>query len=301
MNTMKEIAIILIVFLLVGFSLIEAVNANPGFVEAPAIHIIHPERIASKCYTSTTVPVTIEVLVLEKDVSQVVCISYCLDFGAIVTFVNFTESGSYVSFTHQSVKSLRVNSTLSNLAEGKHTLKAYSVDFWGRIMSTETTFLVNTSYVSPKVSIVSPQGNQVYTRSEIPFSFWVNSDFKSAYYYLDNEHEAAIDSIYAFSPPVPGRTISGTIISGNLTLSNLSEGKHDILFYVTFNDIYHKYPIMTSSHFFVNTTKTENNLPLDNQTPSVPELSWLIILPLLVTILSFVVAKRFMKNERCSG
>ena len=183
---MKAILTSMLVGLLVVVFFIGVVNANPGFVEAPAIHILSPERIEIRCYTSTSMPVRIEVLVLENDVPQIVSISYSLDSGAKVSFVNFTESGSFVSFTYQSVKALSVSSTLNNLANGMHALKAYSLDSEGREMSREITFFVNTTYVSPKLSLISPQGNQVYTNNKIPLNFWANWDVKSACYYLDD-------------------------------------------------------------------------------------------------------------------
>jgi hypothetical protein len=306
---MKAVFALLLVSLIAGIFFVEDVNANPGFVDAPAIYIVHPEPIGGKCYTSATVPLTIEVLLLDGRTKwdtdapnihspNIVSISYSLDSGAKVTFVNFTEGDSNgVSPNGQVVKYLSVSSALNNLAEGKHTLKAYSLDVEGGVMSTETTFLVNTTYVSPKLSLISPQGNHTYVSNKIPLTFWVNWDIKSAYYYLDNEKAAALDSLYLFSPPVPGKSISGISINGNSTLSNLSEGKHEITLYVSSNDMYHKFPLMVGVPFFVNTTNTKGNLPLENQNPSVPELSWLIIVFLLAATVPFAIFKLFRKRK----
>jgi hypothetical protein len=291
---MKKVLVVIIASILLISSVFEVqplVNANPmnGFVNAPSISIQIPGVSIGGYYPSNSISVLIEVKVLETGVAhvyspQILSISYSIDSMANVTFLNFTEGGQFVAFPDMSgnykrVRSLSVSSTLTNLAEGNHTLKAYSLDSDGKEMSTERTFLVDTIYVKPKVSIISPQNNQVYASNKIPFTFWVNTDFKSASY--------CIDIINASSS-----------ISGNTTLSNLSDGKHKILLSVTFNDKYQKFPILQGAYFNVNTTKTENNLPLDNQNPSVPGLSWLIILPLLLSVFSVALIFRHRKEVK---
>jgi hypothetical protein len=101
---------------------------------------------------------------------------------------------------------------LENLAEGNHTLKAYSEDASGKQMSASVEFVIDTSYTSP-LSVLSPQ-NVTYTTTEVPWTFVCREErandgkFSYAAYILDG-----IGSNYFYD---------------NVTLADLSLSSHTI-------------------------------------------------------------------------
>jgi hypothetical protein len=107
--------------------------------------------------------------------------------------------------------------TLSNLADGKHTVCAYSFDTKGGVMSTGCTFEVLTTYKIPEVQIVSPQ-YQAYNTNEIPLTCIIKGNYTQLSY--------AIDYL---------RTGYNITIQGNSTINiwGLRNGDHELRVYAT--------------------------------------------------------------------
>jgi hypothetical protein len=101
---------------------------------------------------------------------------------------------------------------LENLAEGSHTLRAYSKDAANAQMSASVEFFIDTHYTSP-LSVLSPK-NIIYSPSEVSLTFVCresnrfDGEFTRAGYILDG--------------------IGSNYIYDNLTLTGLSIGNHEI-------------------------------------------------------------------------
>src|SRR4030067_1472250 len=164
--------------MLVGTLLIGEIEANP-FVKAPAISILSPSPWFATCYQNASVPLVIEVDVLETSTSyspEITSIAYCLDGKENITISNIAKGGEFAAGVDTKGISLIANTTLHDLAEGDHKLKAYSFDINGQIMSAETVFTVDSSYKSPQVTIISPQ-NKTYTTNNVPLIFSISTEF----------------------------------------------------------------------------------------------------------------------------
>src|SRR5665647_316474 len=141
------------------------------------------------------------------------------------------------------------NSTVYNLSEGNHTLRAYSSTPDGKVLSDEIIFTVDSNYVTPKLTLLSPQ-NKIYATNQVPIIFTINAEYKNAKYMLDYD-SANRQTVF---------------ITGNTTLPNLSEGKHKIMVFASFYDKYNiGTPTGQGTSFSIDTTKLQNNLASDNQ------------------------------------
>jgi hypothetical protein len=213
---MKRTALALTLILSLLASMIAGMQtlriAKANFLPAPSIEIICPNYYEP--YHSNYVMAQIDVRVLQ-DSLEIISISYSLDDKTCVSLTNITKS-SLVTFGPDGygfVVSTRF--ILKNLSEGNHTLKAYSLDSSGNNMSTSMMFTVDLSYWSPypynnpRLLLLSPE-NQTYSGSELPLVFFMNGEIQSAYYFLDKEG------------------IEPVSVNGNVTLTGLSEGSHEI-------------------------------------------------------------------------
>jgi hypothetical protein len=246
---MKKILVAVLVSTLVCTVLIGTVDANP-FVKTPAISIVCPSPWFVTCYQNASVPLIIEVDVLETSTSYsplITSIVYSLDGKENITISNIAKGYEFAAGVDTKGISLIANTTLHDLAEGNHTLKAYSFDSNGQVLSAQTTFTVNSTYRSPQVTITSPL-NKTYTTNSIPLIFSVSTEFEGPQYVLD---------IYNVGP-----------IKGNTTiLSNLSEGTHVIDVHADCFDKYWKGQTAGQIvQFSVDTTKATSSSAFDNQT-----------------------------------
>ena len=107
-----------------------------------------------------------------------------------------------------------ISKTLTNLANDNYTfiINAY---YANGIIHTplNETFTVDTTFIEPKLIIISPQ-NLTYNTNKVDIIYHVNSKVIWSYY--------AIDSI-SFSP-----TGNWIPFKGNITLDGLSEGSHEV-------------------------------------------------------------------------
>jgi hypothetical protein len=206
----KALALTLILALsisiMAGTQTLEVAKAN--FLPAPAIIIYSPAPIIS---TNTSIPLSVGVNIL-KNSPEIVRILYNVDGNSNVTLTNLTRTDN-VWFDPDKVGSeFRATSILDNLAEGNHILKVYSQDAAGKEMSSSVEFTVDTHYKYPEVVLLSPQ-NTTYASTEVPLTFTCDRQIWSADYILEGE----------------GGHIS---LSGNKTLTGLSNGTHTIKVYV---------------------------------------------------------------------
>ena len=146
---------------------------------------------------------------------------YSLDNGDNVTVTNVKEGEhreqvlwyhAYVSFTP--------SLTLYDLAEGNHIISSYAISD-GKVMSAERTFIVDSSYKSPELTLISPK-EITYTTSEVELIFSTIKELKSAKYLLDY-HLGSHGYIS---------------INGNITLTNLANGTHKIILFADCFDEY---------------------------------------------------------------
>jgi len=194
------------VTIIAGMQTLEVAKAN--FLPAPAIIIYAPAPII---YTNTSVTLNVGVNILNTS-PEIVRILYSVDDNANVTLTNLTRTDNVWFDPNKVGSEFRVTSILENLAEGNHTLKVYSQDANGKEMSSSVKFTVDTRYKYPEVVILSPQ-NTTYASIDVPLTFTSDRRILSADYILEGE----------------GGHMS---ISGNTTLTGLSNGTHAITVYV---------------------------------------------------------------------
>ncbi len=97
--------------------------------------------------------------------------------------------------------------------------------------------------IDPKITIVNPQNSTYYT-STITISIIVESNWGTylSFYSLDEQEMVPIENMTVVSQeiinPASNLPVARTVLRGNCTLSNLSEGWHNVTFYlITDHDI----------------------------------------------------------------
>jgi len=105
------------------------------------------------------------------------------------------------------------DTTLSGLSYGTHYLTAFPTDKAGNIGILKTVNFTVIDVVPPKVSILSIEKNKKYDSSNLVLNFTINEEYSKTTYVLDNQHNESI--------------------VGNLTLTGLSNGEHNVTVYST--------------------------------------------------------------------
>jgi hypothetical protein len=124
---------------------------------------------------------------------------YCIDEENVTISNWWNTAASERSF----------NFTLKELTEGSHTLVAYAEDTFGNMGTSDSVnFVVDTK--TPNVTIVSIE-NRTYDSANVPLNFAVNESVSRIAYSLDGKANASI--------------------SGNSTLTGLSNGVHNVTVY----------------------------------------------------------------------
>jgi hypothetical protein len=148
---MKRTVLALLFLSLAGLLLVNLGSAN--YFPPPSIEISSPIS-SPKIYQDTSVPlqVTVNVLTTEPDITS---IRYSMDGKGNITLTNLTrEDGVSYWTTTKGVfakgNAFHAESSLDNLAEGKHTLNVYSQDAQGKEMSHSKEFTVDYDYVPPQ-------------------------------------------------------------------------------------------------------------------------------------------------------
>ena len=193
--------ILVTVFLMATLAQFGGVEANPGIpgiFDAPTIDIDSPHMYPGDIYQETSIPIEVRVSPFQTGI-EVVDMYYSLDDGPNITLSMFTIEDYTAIFGE---------GTLDNLTDGNHTVKAFSTDTQGNIISSRpTTFQVNTTIrFSP--FLLSPT-NTTYNSQEIPFTYSLDESKYVVYNSIDKH--------------------SSYMIKGNTTLAELSEGQHTII------------------------------------------------------------------------
>jgi hypothetical protein len=204
MNGKALVLALILVFsvsLIVSVCTIQVATAN--FFPGNALLISSPT--SGMVYTNTSIPLIL-VANVANPTPEIVSIAYSLDENPNVTLTNLNKTLRLPS--HIDGSQFFAELVLENLSEGNHTLKAYSQDDSGVQMSASVEFMIDIQYQIPLL-VLSPQNITYYT-TEVPLTFVCSEEFTfvSPDYVLDG---------MGMGP-----------ISGNLTLTGLSLGKHEI-------------------------------------------------------------------------
>ena len=201
------------------------------------IYILSPRPSNERIYQRSPLPLTIGIGV-RIDSPEITSIYYRLDGNDDIALL----------FSRNSDISYSASGTLSTLAEGNHTLEISAFDVnGGVVISEQETFAVVRNFSYPTVTIISPL-NQTYSVNEVPLTYSIDGNVLRAHHYLDNS---------------PRETFSG-----NITLTELSEGQHKIEVNVhsqAFNYPIDKYEEQIV-YFTVDTSKNDTALTLNNPT-----------------------------------
>lgn len=200
--------------------------------------------------------------------SEINSISYSLDGNDNSTLTNFKKSNE-MHFSPGKGFAYLTELTLVNLANGNHTLRAYSLDAEGRAMSTAVTFTVDTTFRYPTISIISPL-NQSYSTNEIPLTYTIDATVQWSYYTLDYFDDKTF--------------------SGNITLTGLPDGPQKIkVSALTEWDYY----VHQTTYFNIDTSQTDNPSTLSSPTSTT---AMAIIAAAIVIVLAIILYKKKSKN-----
>jgi hypothetical protein len=269
---MKRTALALTIIFALTVSLLSSMPvidlASANFWPTPTLFIESPYN---KTYRNDSIPFKVEVHV-STGAPAVVSISYSLDGGANVTFTNLGYTTWFPSPLPNNHDIYSIKENIDNLSDGNHTLKVYTLDSKGGVMSNAVTFTVDRNFRVPAILIVSPL-NQSYSKNEVPLTYIIDAQttqIKWAVYYLDS-YESDSYRQHTFN--------------GNITLSKIPEGSHSI-----------KLEVLTESglstqvtYFNIDTTQTDNFLDFENPLTS---LTIVAIGITLVMVLAIILYKR---------
>jgi hypothetical protein len=203
-------AILVMIFLVESIAQVAIVKANFYPFGIPRIEV-HSPRSTPYIYWKPNVDISFDYN-MQNNLAQVDSFSFNLDKNANST-LDSNKSNYFQNFTRYSV-----SKTLENLANGNHTLTVYAY-FTNRTVSSimDMTITVDTTFIPPIPFMISPLNQTTYNTRQVPLTYTINSKILWSYYSID-----AIDYI----PNWRGFT-------GNTTLTNLSEGSHELRLVVT--------------------------------------------------------------------
>lgn len=205
MDKIAAIAICIISTLTISF----IPTAQSDFMlTAPALYIRSPHHASLEVYKNNTITIDIAVTRFTDgpDIEKLV---YSID-GHTLKSLDIIRDNQVVDFGPTKTGYIYYGRTVLNLAEGNYTLVAHAVDVDGRTFGNSVDFRIDSDYVPPTVTLLSPL-SQTYNSSEIPLVFSViGFNFKSAHYILDSKTNESVS------------------VTGNTTLNWLSNGSHQI-------------------------------------------------------------------------
>lgn len=132
-------------------------------------------------------------------------------------------------------------------------------------------------------TVISPESQATYNTHQVPITYNVDSKVIWSYYALDTAGEPQSSDWKSFS--------------GNITLTGLSQGSHKLVISIKTEANTPSIPIFKQTIAF----NADSNAPIASNptltapTPTIPELSWLAILVLLLSIFSVAVLPRYQK------
>jgi hypothetical protein len=263
---------LVIIFLVQPLTQMETVTANFYPHGVPTLQVHSP---VSNPYLSKVPAVSISFdYYVSKDLTQVDYFSYSLDKNANSMLTSYTSDYTYntTKYTDYSVAK-----TIENLPKGDHSVTFY-VQFLNGTVSNfwNLTIIVDPTYKNPVPIMISPLNQTTYNTSEVPIVFTIDSSSVGVSLY-------SIDSF-----DTPNTNWQGLV--GNGTLRNLPEGPHELKLIIMIgtqtDTAYVEY--RETVYFNVGTASP-------TVAPSIPEFSWLMILPLFLSILPIVVLIRKRK------
>jgi hypothetical protein len=273
---------LVIIFLMQPVAQVTVVEANFYPFGIPKIDVRSPHS-SSYIYVKPNVDISFDYHVPN---TQVDSFSYSLDGNANSTLNSSkTYQSNFVNYT--------VLKTLENLANGNHKIIVYA-HFSNNTVSPilSSTITVDTTFIPPIPFMISPLNQTTYNTQQVPLTYTINSKILWSYYSID-----ATDYIPNFKG-----------FSGNITLPSLSEGSHKLKLVVTtearettiYSDTVQTiYFSIDSSHVIAVTPMPSQSSPTpiitSTSTPNLPEFSWLMILPLFLSLLFIVVLFRKRK------
>ena len=115
-----------------------------AFVPAPSLDIIQPQNFTYSGESAKAIPLMIYATVL-VDAPAFVSISYSLDQSRNITFTDLLKTGEFPSQSGKAVAYHTEMLSLSNLTDGTHVLKAYSLDTSDNVMKNTLEFAVDST------------------------------------------------------------------------------------------------------------------------------------------------------------
>lgn len=161
--------------------------------------------------------------------------------GDISLEFTVSETPSWISYSldRQANVTVSGNTTFQGLAQGPHNLRVYANDTGGRMGASGVVyFTVDTQ--PPTLKLVSPQ-NKTYNTTSVSLSFTVDETTTWIGYSLDSQ--------------------ANVTITGNTTLTGLSNGAHNIVVYVS--DVAGNTGASNMVHFTIDTTPPVANAGVD--------------------------------------
>jgi hypothetical protein len=185
--------------------------SKANFYPIPSLQIMghNPSYPNGSNYTFT-----VEVHI-SMDAPAIISISYSLDGETNITSTNLTYTTWFPSNLPNNHQIYSISKNLYDLSDGNHTLKVYSFDAKGGVMSETWTFTVDRNFDLPAIKMISPL-NQSYNKNKIPLTYTIDvqtAQIKWAYFTLDS---------------IGSESYRGDNFNGNITLSNLTDGPHSI-------------------------------------------------------------------------
>ena len=216
----------LLILALVGMRSAELVMAEPeALAESPVIMIVSPEN---KTQATNNITLSFDVRVgnvIDSRINSSELLSmvninavyYLGDWQQNRTYVD-GKNNTYGDFKRIAVQSLAFSCDLTGIPEGNHVILVQATE---EVPNPDLLFLPveYTSYAfvnftvdttPPSVSILSPEAS-TYDTSDVPLNFTVNESFSQVMYSLDGQ--------------------GNVTVSGNMTLTELSDGAHNIVVY----------------------------------------------------------------------
>jgi uncharacterized protein YaaQ len=255
------IASMLFVLLLVGLA-----GANPhplpGFPEISASY--SPDLV------SNTVTLNVSISMLQDRDSCTRQAWYSLD-GQKKVVIPLTYKGtSYWGIYNFS--EVTGETKLSMWLDGPHILTVTVIyDYGGFIRNGSTTLFIGQPEPTPgtlNFNIISPQNQAVYS-NQVPIVYSINSNVSYSYYALDN----------------PDSTTKGwTSFEGNITLTGLSAGSHNITLFVSPEDKSLSTGYAEETVYFNVDSSTASSVSSVAPTPTVTEVTFFVIFSLMLVI-----------------
>jgi len=281
----RAIALFLILALLILAVVVmqsaELVMAEPdAYAEPPVITILSPE---SKTQAATNVTLSFNVKigdVIDPRINSSELLSmvninavyYLGDWQQSRTYVDW-ENNTYADFKRIAVQSLAFSCDLTGIPEGNHVILVHATE---EVPNPDLLFLpieyTSFAFVNftidttpPSVLILSPEAS-TYDTPDVPLNFTVNESVSQVTYSLDGQ--------------------GNVTISGNMTLTGLSGGAHNITVYAW--DDAGNVGVSETVYFSI------------KQPEAFPTL-WVVAIVVIVAVVCGILLLYFRRRRRCGS